>query len=408
METILTATIPAQEYEERRDRARQLTADRDLDGLLVWSKGGNNFDTYGNVFYLTNHYTSFPQLADNPPHWFGRSHAGLVLPVDGEPLLVVDIPDPRTDLITVADVRFGRDVLAATVDALRSRGLAAGRIGLVAHETMLRDHYEVLVHGLPGVEWVPADDILRSLRMVKSDAEVAMLRQSSSVCVEIMNAMLESVAPGKTDGDVVAEGLSVAAKRGTQPWIIYMSSGPVSHHHQWEYLPTWNSERRYEPGDIVHPDIFGPYRGYFYDLQRSTVVGGEATNEQRRALEHSHEMVQHIIEGIRPGIIVDDMFQRGCDWLEQAGYGSPRREPADAGVGTGGANFPGFGHQLGLAMEAPFIMAGDPTEVVSNMVFAIEVDLGPEGNGAAYEDIVVVTDEGSEIITSACPVRWWN
>jgi Xaa-Pro aminopeptidase len=105
---------------------------------------------------------------------------------------------------------------------------------------------------------------------------------------------------------------------------------------------------------------------------------------------------------------VDQLFQAGCDWLEENGHGSPRRQPEQGGLGTGGANFPGFGHQLGLAMEKPFIMANEATMIQKNMVFAVEVDLGPEGMGAAYEDIVVVTGDGCEVITAACPQEWWD
>jgi Xaa-Pro aminopeptidase len=402
------AQIPTDEYGGRRDRARALAAERGLDALLVWSKGGNNFDTYGDVFYLANHYTSFPQLADNLPHWRARSHAGLLLPVDGSPTLVVDIPDPRLDLITVEDVRSSRDVVTATAEVIREHGLDEARVGLVAHETLLHGHYRALAEELPGVRWEPADEILQQLRLVKSDAEIAMLRQSSDVCVRLMDAMLEAARPGLTDGHVVGNGLELAAELGTQPWLIYMSSGPVSHHHQWEFLPTWNAQRPYESGDIVHPDIFGPYRGYFYDLQRSTVVGGRASAEQKRVLEASHQVVQHMIGGVAPGRTVDDIWQAGCAWLEDEGFGSPRETPEAAGLGTGGANFPGFGHQLGLAMERPFIMRGDQTVIEPNMVLAVEVDLGPEGCGAAYEDIVVVTDDGCETITAACRAEWWE
>jgi hypothetical protein len=42
------------------------------------------------------------------------------------------------------------------------------------------------------------------------------------------------------------------------------------------------------------------------------------------------------------------------------------------------------------------------------MVLALEIDLGPEANTAAYEDVVVVTDDGCDVLTAGCAARWWD
>jgi Xaa-Pro aminopeptidase len=127
----------------------------------------------------------------------------------------------------------------------------------------------------------PADEILERMRVVKSPAEIEMMRHASAVSVEVMNAMLEAVAVGRTDGDLAAIGFRVATARGGTPWDFGMASGPHSKHMWWSRLPAFDTARPYAAGDLVHPDVYGCVNGYFYDFVRSTVVGGEPTAEQR-------------------------------------------------------------------------------------------------------------------------------
>jgi hypothetical protein len=84
--------------------------------------------------------------------------------------------------------------------------------------------------------------------------------------------MMEAVAPGLTEGDVVGEGMRIASQRvprTTSP----SRRGPHSESFQSARLPSWDTNRLLEPGDLVHIDFWGPVRGYYTDFVRSTVVG---------------------------------------------------------------------------------------------------------------------------------------
>src|SRR5687768_3430173 len=164
--------IPREEFAERRQRFGAMLRERGLDGALVWSKGGAALDLFGPVFYFSNHYTPFPQLADEPPSWAGRAHTGLVIGADGDATLISDIPDYRADLVAVNDVRVSLDVPGAAADVLSERGLGAGRVGLIARDTMLVGSYQRLVERLPEVEWVACEDLFAEIRMIKSPNEI--------------------------------------------------------------------------------------------------------------------------------------------------------------------------------------------------------------------------------------------
>ena len=93
--------IPAGEFAERRERVRAAAEDAGLAGLLVCSRGGGTTDRYGDVKYLTNFYTRFPFIPDVPGEWTARAHAFVLLPAEGEPVLVADDKPKRDEEMAI-------------------------------------------------------------------------------------------------------------------------------------------------------------------------------------------------------------------------------------------------------------------------------------------------------------------
>ena len=234
------------------------------------------------------------------------------------------------------------------------------------------------------------------------------MRNAARAGCECVTAMMEAVEAGRTEGDVVGEGLRVAAQSGFVPYDIAVASGPHAACFQWARLPSWDSERPLENGDLVHIDCWGPVLGYYTDLVRSAAVGGSAPAAQTELLDGSVAFVEHVIEGIRPGVTFGALWERGAAWLTANGFDEP-----DVPVGSEGATlagmFPGFGHGIGLGTEDPYIMPGVATVLEENMVVAVEILLSRAGvGGAGFEQDVIVTASGGDVITAACPSRWWS
>ncbi|HLL87542.1 MAG TPA: hypothetical protein VK387_09555, partial [Thermoleophilaceae bacterium] len=129
-------TVTAEEFRDRQRRATEAAAERGLDALVVWARGGTSVDFYGDVLYLSNHHSPFPPNQDTP-RWSARSYSGLVLPVSGEPALVVDLPEFEADAIHVDDIRSTLHVPQGLAQALRDRGVDGGRLGLSGRDTLL-------------------------------------------------------------------------------------------------------------------------------------------------------------------------------------------------------------------------------------------------------------------------------
>ena len=400
--------IAATEYAQRRERLRDLAAERGLDGVLVVSRGANGADWGGDVLYLTNHYSAFPQIPDRPGQWSGRGHSGLVMPAGEDGTLVVEVPDWREDLVAVDDVRVSLDLWAGLADALRARGLAAGHVGLIGRESLLHVAVERIRDELPELRLSWADDLIEGMRRIKSPAEIALIRESTRVGCEMVEAFVEAAVPGATEADCVLAALNRGIPQGAFPLDIPVASGPHVDHFLWERMPSWNTRRPLEAGDMIHPDMYGTVNGYFYDLVRTTVAGRRVTDAQREVLEASIGVVEHIIDGMRPGVSCGDLFDRGAAWLSEHGFEVPGSEESE-GVALLGQSYPSFGHSLGLAWENPSIVPGEAALLEPNMVMAVEAEVGRPGAGTgAFEHNVLVTDDGVEVLTAHVRNVWWE
>lgn len=392
--------IGRDEFEARQRRVAEAARDRGYSAIVVWSAALPTA-WHGDVQYLANHHAMVCQLPRSRA-LHSSSFCALIVPADGEPVLLTTTLDDTDERIAVDDARAATHLPQAVAQALAEKGLASGRIGLVAHETMLASSHQALVASLDGrVTLEPCDDVLEAMRAIKSPAELALMRDAAEVGIAWVATTMEAIQEGRTEGEIVGEGLRYLAAAGGEPYDVIISSGPNAEH-IWgsSGIPHWNSDRRLAAGDLVHCDLWGPARdGYYTDFGRSTVVGGKPTGEQRAVLEGSIELIESIVAEIRPGVTCGDLHARGLRWLVENGF-----RDADAEGGGHSAVYPSFGHGLGLGVEYPQLIAGDPTVVRPNMVIAVETMLG----GAFFEHNVVVTETGHDVLTAASPSRWWD
>lgn len=386
--------IPSSEFAGRRDRTRQAVREASLAGLLVCSRGGGTTDRYADVKYLTNFYTRFPYIPDVPGEWTGRAHAFVVLPADGEPVLVADDRPERDSDLAIGEISVTGDVTGSVIAAMRKAGLAEGRVGVAGSDTLPWSLHNALAEALPEVTWVPADDILGRLRMVKSRGEIAMLRRASQIGSRATEAMLERAVPGATHGEVVAAGMEVLVTAGGILYNSFMSSGkggnnPVT---VASSFPTWGSDDVLEDGDWFHVGISGAVDGYYFDHARSKPVG-HATAEQVRVFEAPLLAVREAMAVIRPGVTAAEIARTGREKLESLGFELE-------------GSFKGFGHGIGLGWDSPWLVESDHTPIEENMVLCVERSVRHMGYVGDFEETVVVTKDGCELLTDA-RVRWW-
>jgi Xaa-Pro aminopeptidase len=390
------------EFRERQEKVRAAAAAQGLDGVVVWSRGGGPVDMSADVAYLANHYSQQPYMTDYVGIGSGRSHGVVVLPVSGPSIVVMDIPWWRPDLVVAGDIRTGNDVVALAVDAMKSAGLDAARVGFVGTSNMSASAYLAFVAALPSMTVVNTDAMVEEIRLHKSPAETALLRAAIKLGTEAVHRSMKYVVPGNTEADVAAEVAAVVARGGGALYDAPCGSGPNSHHFTWARMPSWDAVRPMQRGDIFHMDTYGALGGYFWDFGRCRVVGDDPSPEQIELIEANIAIVDAVCAAIKPGIPASQAHRAGAEVANQTPI---VKRLSDAPKDTEG--FPALGHGIGMGWEGPWITADDHTILEPGMAIAVETLFGAtDVGGTFFEENGIVTDDGFEVL-SAVQKRWW-
>ena len=149
-------------------------------------------------------------------------------------------------------------------------------------------------------------------------------------------------------------------------------------------------------GQPIHVDLRPRHEesSCWADKARTFVVGEPIAEQARLA----REALDQAVAAVRPGITGRELFDGVCDRFEAAGWPTQRTSAADEEEGF----LYSLGHGVGLEVhEAPPLgLAGHDPLVVGDVV-AIEPGLWRKGvGGVTFEDLVLVTDDGHEVLTS--------
>jgi Xaa-Pro dipeptidase len=390
------------EYRERQRRFASALGPAGLDGALVVSRGGGTFDRFGDVRYLTGHYQPYVYLPENPPRWSGRSHTVFVITAEGLTVLCVSVPGEfGHDPLGVDDVRAGPDFMQVVIDAANDLGLDRGAVGLVGLDVLPGNLWDRLRAGLPDVRFASADEALGVLRRTKSPAEQELIRAAASVGRAGVTAFLDTLAPGVSEAEAVAAAVAKVAGGGGGVYLVAASSGPMSWSYTTRALPGF-STRSLDEGDLARFDLVCVVEGYLCDFGR-TVVVGEASTEQARALDALHGGLDAAIAAIRPGAAVRDVVAAGDEALRAAGVVLDPDQPGDLHAGYP----PHWGHGLGMGWERPWFIETEELLIEDGMYLAIERALTLEGGGTvAAEQNLLVHHSGIEVLTAGPGGTW--
>jgi Xaa-Pro dipeptidase len=151
--------------------------------------------------------------------------------------------------------------------------------------------------------------------------------------------------------------------------------------------------RTLEPGDALLLEMSACRRRYFGPLMRGAVIA-PVRDEVRRLADVVVEALDAAIAAIRPGASSGDVDAACRAPIERAGYEPYFRKRTGYSVGVGYAPDWGEGHIVSLRRD-------DPTRLLPGMVFHIPPALRvPRQYGLGFSETVLVTETGSEVLTS--------
>ena len=386
----LPPRIAEDEFLSRQKRAIDLARKRGLRGLLVWGRGGGTQDRYADLYYLTNYYSQYPLVPDWPQRFSARGHGALILPVRGTSRLIVDMPVFRDDLAVADDMVYAEDLITAAADALAA-ALPEGPIGIMGSEALAWQWREALQAAL-GPRLVDADSLGRELQLLKSDAELQAVRAAGRLGTRAVEAMMDAAVPGATEADMAAAGIETIVRAGGAFYGMGLSCGPHADSYGHSQPAAYDGRYVLREGDMARVDLYGSVDGYLFDLGRACVVGGRPTDDQQAMLDAARESVLAGVAKVGPGVPMSEVA-RACDEALAAS------EYAHRGATPPLTGFP-WGHSLGLTWGEPWIEADSTTTIVPRMYLCLEKRLARAGvGGVTYEDDLIVTENGCELVT---------
>jgi Xaa-Pro dipeptidase len=375
--------FPAEEYDARLQRARQLMDEQGMDALLISARP--------NIMYLTGYRTN---LFDSNFRPFLA-----VIPRDGDPTLL--LPDLEIgvgeETSPFDDIRawgrtpgcFAPDVISAVVTVVREKGLSAGRIGIERGLNMRigmgLDQFEQIQEMLPDTEWPNSAALLWQLRAVKSPAEIAFIQESQRITDAGYHAVLDYAREGVSEKDLLRVlGMTMMQEGADNPGFQIITSGPE----RYKMTNPYTVDRKLEHGDMVILDIGSVKEGYYSDITRGFFIG-EATDRQREFYEAARGFTEVAVNAVKPGVTCAQIDEIATQAIIDAGYEKNMLHRT--------------GHSIGLEVhEMPSVAPGDSTVLTPGMVLTIEPGIYDFDIGAfRMEDIVLVTDDGWEYVSHA-------
>ena len=378
--------IPAEELRQRRETLLEEVNRRGLSGFALF---GQDYIRY---------FTAFQFLATERP-----------VAVVGNPSreLAVFVPEFEVERVR-AETDFERIESYPEYPGLEHPMRILGRLlldlGMRAAIGADEDGYPgILGYAGPALSEVTAQPVtllapfIESLMARKSDAEVALIRESGKWCAHAHRLLQEYSRPAATEAE--------ASLRATQEATLAMLDalgpeyegqqassdgasagyrGQIGLRSAWAHAVAHNLE--FHEGDVLVTETAAPVWGYNAELERAMIVGAP-TDEMRRLFDHTVAAQQMAFDALRPGVTCADVDRAVLGYFEANDLVPYWRQHV--------------GHAIGLRNhEAPFLDVGDHTPVEPGMAFTIEPGLYSDTvGGFRHSDTVVVTPDGIDVLT---------
>jgi Xaa-Pro aminopeptidase len=243
-------------------------------------------------------------------------------------------------------------------------------------------------------------------RRVKNEAELAGIRRAQHAAEAGMTAARELLrAAERQNGNLVLDGepltcerLKMAVEQAFTANGAFADEFIVSHGPQTAVGHDMGSGP-IAPGEPVCLDLFPRDResGCFADMTRVFVVG-EPSEELAEYHRLCREALEAAVAAVKPGVAGSELNRISSKVFEEHGY--PTLLSKQPGEVLKDGFYHSLGHGVGLEVHEDPALGRGPGELVAGDVIAVEPGLYRHGfGGCRLEDLVLVTDDGSEVLT---------
>ncbi|MBP0495029.1 M24 family metallopeptidase [Pararoseomonas indoligenes] len=313
------------------------------------------------------------------------------IPLEGEPFFLIRALDAsvcreRSWIADVPTFRDWEDPVPVLAEALRARGLESATIGLdfESYGTSIA-RLRAMQAALPGARFVDIGAVVAELRLIKSPAEISLLRKAAAIGDEALRRAAAACVPGASQRDAARIAQATFIELGGDPY----RPGPITAGRGWDFLHGHLGDEPLATGDVVHIELTPRVHGYSSRMMRCVVLG-EPEPERQRAAEVLAELQDRQIAAMRPGAVAGEVDAILRDGVLAAGL----RDSYD--------NITAY--TLGLYGDAGprtsdftrIFHPGAAWRLEAGMVMHVYASAG----GAALSETVLVTETGPELLTA--------
>jgi Xaa-Pro aminopeptidase len=241
----------------------------------------------------------------------------------------------------------------------------------------------------------PLASVIEGMMARKSDAEIALIRESARWCEHAHRLLQQFTRSGVTEAEAslragheatlaMLQELGDCGQQASSDGVSAGYRGQIGLRSSWAHAVAHNIE--FQTGDVLVTETSAPVWGYNAELERAMIIG-PPTDEMRRLFDHTVAAQQVAFDALRPGVTCADVDGAVMRYFEENALSPYWRQHT--------------GHAIGLRNhEAPFLDLGDDTPVEPGMVFTIEPGLYDAAiGGFRHSDTVAVTPDGIDVLT---------
>jgi Xaa-Pro aminopeptidase len=235
-------------------------------------------------------------------------------------------------------------------------------------------HYKNLKKGLSPLKFEPSENLVENLRMVKSDAEMKLIKKAQQITEKIFLLVRQNLKTGMSELDIAKDIEERSKVHGADcvsfPPIVAFNENCASPHHQ-------PGPKKLKKGDVILIDMGMQYQGYCSDMTRM-IFTKPPTPKQKEIYNLVLEAQQQAMQKLKANVKGSQIDQIARNIIEKGGYGNA------------------FGHSLGHGVglevhENPSLSPNYHQNIPENSIVTVEPGIYIENFfGVRIEDMVLI------------------
>jgi Xaa-Pro aminopeptidase len=375
-------TIPEAEYRERVKKAAALAGAHGLDVLVV----NSNEADYSNVRYFSNFWPLFET-------------AGVAITPAGKAALMVGPESMKyasdrsviQDIFQMMDYRESADPAYPELnaskysDVFKFLGVTGKKlkVGIGGYLVTNPIQLEGLKGCYPEAEIVRADDIMVELRVIKSDNELACIREGMRITEIATQDVLKAIKPGMTELQLVGIAQKSIYENGAEyeGLPMYVFSERSTRH-----AISRSTYRQIGKGDIVQLNLSAKVEGYSPSIGMPVSMG-PLVGRKREIVEFGLEAHRWTYLQLKAGVLASDVAKAYVELFKKRGYFANYIYGPCHGTGL-------------IEVEAPWMESISDYHLKENMTFQVDTFVSAEEFGIRWETGIVIRKDKAELLSN--------